>query len=65
MRIEQTFRSQEVVLYVPPPKTPEDSRIGNPEPERVLKVVPATVYVEYDKRGIAHEYRFGGSSWVC
>lgn len=63
MRIEETFRAQQVLLYAPPPKSPET---GKPrEVERVLNIVPPSVYVEYDKRGREIEHRYGGRSWVC
>jgi hypothetical protein len=63
VRIEQTRVAQEVILHAPSPKFPESSR--NQDQERKLTIIPPAVYVEYDKRGIAQEYRFGGRSWVC
>lgn len=62
MRVEETYRTQVVVLPSPLPKSPEDSRNRD---ERTLVIKPPTVYVEYDKHGHATEYRFGGQSWVC
>lgn len=62
MRVEETYRTQVVVLPSPLPKSPEDSRNRD---ERTLVIKPPTVYVEYDKNGHATEYRFGGQSWVC
>lgn len=63
MKIEETRGTQVVVLYTPPPKSPEDSR--NVEERRTLTIIPPAVYVEYTKAGHAIEYRQGGRSWVC
>lgn len=63
MRVEETRQRVELVLYSPPPNSPEKSRNGTEE--RRLVIVPPAVFVEYDKTGRELRYQAGGQSWIA